>query len=128
MPWTTPTPITPRSTRPGTWPASPPGQKTETNRLGYVAAFPSAQGISAFTAYYLGAKSVNDQVTMVVRYTNAWSDAEQETQLAQGLIDLGCDVLSYNTNTAATAEAARPTGSLWWAATRTSPRWPQTPP
>ena len=86
------------------------GQKTETNRLGYVAAFPSAQGISAFTAYYLGAKSVNDQVTMVVRYTNAWSDAEQETQLAQGLIDLGCDVLSYNTNTAATAEAAQANG------------------
>ncbi len=86
------------------------GQKTQTNRLGYVAAFPSAQGISAFTAYYLGAKSVNDQVTMVVRYTNAWSDAEQETQLAQGLIDLGCDVLSYNTNTAATAEAAQANG------------------
>ena len=86
------------------------GQKTETNRLGYVVAFPSAQGISAFTAYYLGAKSVNDQVTMVVRYTNAWSDAEQETQLAQGLIDLGCDVLSYNTNTAATAEAAQANG------------------
>ena len=78
--------------------------------MGYVAAFPSAQGISAFTAYYLGAKSVNDQVTMVVRYTNAWSDAEQETQLAQGLIDLGCDVLSYNTNTAATAEAAQANG------------------
>lgn len=75
-----------------------------------MAAFPSAQGISAFTAYYLGAKSVNDQVTMVVRYTNAWSDAEQETQLAQGLIDLGCDVLSYNTNTAATAEAAQANG------------------
>ena len=47
---------------------------------------------------------------MVVRYTNAWSDAEQETQLAQGLIDLGGDVLSYNTNTAATAEAAQANG------------------
>ncbi|MFQ8985076.1 MAG: BMP family ABC transporter substrate-binding protein, partial [Evtepia sp.] len=103
-------------------------QKTETNRLGYVAAFPSAQGISAFTAYYLGAKSVNDQVTMVVRYTNAWSDAEQETQLAQGLIDLGCDVLSYTPTSPPPPRPPKPTGSLWWAATRTSPRWPQTPP
>lgn len=86
------------------------GEKTATNRLGYVAAQPTAQVISAYTAYYLGAKHANSDVTMVVRYTNVWEDAGQEASLAQGLIDLGCDVLSHYTNTTAVAETAQANG------------------
>ena len=61
------------------------GEKTATNLLGYVAARPTAQVISAYTAYYLGAKHANPDVTMVVRYANTWNDAGQEAALAQGL-------------------------------------------
>ena len=50
------------------------GLKTETNKLGYVAAKPFAEVISGYTAFYLGAKSVNPDVTMLVNYTNEWSD------------------------------------------------------
>ena len=38
------------------------GLKTETNKLGYVAAHPFAEVISGYTAFYLGAKSVNPDV------------------------------------------------------------------
>lgn len=86
------------------------GEKTATNLLGYVAARPTAQVISAYTAYYLGAKHANPDVTMVVRYANTWNDAGQEAALAQGLIDLGCDVLSHYTDTSAVAEAAQANG------------------
>ena len=48
------------------------GLKTKTNLLGYVAAKPFAEVISGYTAFYLGAKSVNDDVKMVVKYTGSW--------------------------------------------------------
>ncbi|MGI5984773.1 MAG: BMP family ABC transporter substrate-binding protein, partial [Oscillospiraceae bacterium] len=66
------------------------GMKTENNHLGYVAAKPFAEVISGFTAFYLGAKSVNPDVTMDVIYTNEWSNATKEAQAAQALIDKGC--------------------------------------
>lgn len=84
------------------------GLRTETDTLGFVASRSYGEMISAYTAFYLGAKSVNPDVTMLVTYTNAWADEEKETAAAQSLIDLGCDVLSYHTNldtTAAVAEA-----------------------
>lgn len=65
------------------------GLKTETNKLGYVAAFPFAEVISGYTAFYLGAKSVNPSVTMDVMYTNSWNDPTTEAQVAQALIDGG---------------------------------------
>lgn len=84
------------------------GLRTETDTLGFVSARPYAEMISAYTAFYLGAKSVNPDVIMLVYCTNAWADEEKETAAARSLIDLGCDVLSYYTDldtTAAVAEA-----------------------
>ena len=86
------------------------GLRTKTNTLGFVASRSYAEMISAYTAFYLGAKSVNPDVTMLVTYTNAWADEEKETVAAQSLIDLGCDVLSYHTNTDATAAVAETNG------------------
>ena len=83
------------------------GMKTETNRLGYVAAKPFAEVISGFTAFYLGAKSVNPDVTMLVNYTNEWSNATKEATNAQVLIDQGCDVIAQHSNSAAPAITAQ---------------------
>lgn len=86
------------------------GLKTETNKLGYVAAKPFAEVISGFTAFYLGAKSVNPDVTMLVNYTNEWSDATKEATNAQALIDQGCDVISQHSDTSAPATTAEANG------------------
>lgn len=86
------------------------GLRTETNTLGFVASRSYAAMISAYTAFYLGAKSVNPEVTMLVRCTNDWANEEKETTAAQSLIDLGCDVLSYHTNTDTTAAVAEKNG------------------
>lgn len=88
------------------------GQKTQTGLLGCVAAQDSAVVISAFTAFYLGAKSVAPEATMVVRYTGSWSDQETEAAAAQGLIDQGCDVLCHCTDTTAVAQTAQ-TNGVW---------------
>ena len=86
------------------------GMKTETNKLGYVAAKPFAEVISGYTAFYLGAKSVNPDVTMYVNYTNEWSDATKEATNAQALIDQGCDVISQHSDTSAPATTAQNNG------------------
>ena len=83
--------------------------ETGNNKLGYVGAFPYAEVISGYTAFYLGAKSVNPDVTMDVIYTNTWNDASLESQTAQALIDRGCGIVSQHsdsTGPATTAEAA----------------------
>lgn len=84
------------------------GLKTETGKLGYVATQPFAQVISGYTAFYLGAKSVNPHVTMLVSYTNG--DDSREAAQAQALIDQGCDVISQHTGTSAAADTAEANG------------------
>lgn len=86
------------------------GLKTETNKLGYVAAFPFAEVISGYTGFYLGAKSVNPDVEMLVMYTNSWNDPTVEAQVAKALIDQGCDVISQHSDSTAPATTAEQNG------------------
>jgi len=86
------------------------GLKTETNLLGYVAAHPFAEVISGFTGFYLGAKSVNPDVEMIVMYTNDWNDPTKEAQVAKALIDQGADVISQHCDSTAPATTAEANG------------------
>ncbi len=88
------------------------GLKTETNKIGYVAAFPFAEVISGYTAFYLGAKSVNPDVTMDIMYTNSWNDPTVESQVAKALIEKGCDVISQHSDSTAPATTAEDNG-VW---------------
>jgi len=86
------------------------GLATETNQLGYVAAHPFAEVISGFTAFYLGALSVNPDVTMDVIYINSWGDPPLEQQVATRLIELGADVIAQHSDSATPALAAEEMG------------------
>ncbi|MCL2045332.1 MAG: BMP family ABC transporter substrate-binding protein [Oscillospiraceae bacterium] len=88
------------------------GLKTESNQLGYVAAFPFAEVISGYTAFYLGAKSVNPDVTMEVMYTNSWNDPSKEAQVTQALIQRGADVISQHSDSTAPATTSEANG-VW---------------
>jgi basic membrane protein A len=79
-------------------------------KLGYVAAFPFAEVISGYTAFYLGAKSVCPDVTMDVIYTNSWHDPVVEAQVAKTLIDSGCKVISQHSDSTAPATTAEDNG------------------
>lgn len=87
------------------------GLKTESNKLGYVAAFPFAEVISGYSAFYLGAKSVNPDVTMDIMYTNSWNDPTVESQVAKALIERGCDVVSQHSDSTAPATTAEEYGA-----------------
>ena len=79
-------------------------------KLGYVAAFPFAEVISGYSAFYLGAKSVYPEAVMDVVYINSWGDAIKEAEVAQTLIDGGCGVISQHSDNVAPATVAEKNG------------------
>lgn len=86
------------------------GLKTKENKLGYVGAFPYAEVISGYTAFFLGAKSVNPDVTMDVIYVDSWYDVNLEKEAAETLIAGGCDVISQHSDSTGPAAAAEAAG------------------
>lgn len=81
-------------------------------KLGYVGAYPFAEVISGYTAFYLGAKSVYPDVTMDVVYTNTWNNADLESKAAQSLIDRGCGVISQHSDSTGPATTAERNGAF----------------
>ena len=65
-------------------------------KIGYVGAWPFAEVISGYTSFYLGVKSVVENVTMEVRFTNSWYDETAEKTTALALIDAGCKLISQH--------------------------------
>lgn len=88
------------------------GMKTETNILGFVAAMENPEVITGLTGFFLGARSVNPDVTMLVAYVGSFADPARETELATAFIDLGADVIAQHANTPASQIAAE-TGGVW---------------
>ena len=67
--------------------------------VGFVAAFPTSEVISGYTAFLLGVRSVVPTAVMRVHYTETWSSYAQEKSAAQQLIKDGCVILSQHTDT-----------------------------
>lgn len=67
--------------------------------VGYVAAYPYAEVISGYTAFFLGVRSVVPEATMLVKYTNTWSSYSIEKKTAIELIDAGCVLISQHSDT-----------------------------
>ena len=77
----------------------------EQAKIGYVAAYPYPEVISGYTAFYLGVQSVVPEATMLVKYTNIWSNYSLEKQVAAELINLGCVIISQHSDTIGPATA-----------------------
>ena len=65
-------------------------------KIGYVGAYPYAEVKSGYTSYYLGVKSIVDNVTMSVKFTNSWYDETGEKNAALALINDGCSIISQH--------------------------------
>ncbi len=89
------------------------GMQTESNEIGYVAAFPISEvnrGINAFT---LGVKSVNPDAKVYVTWSNSWTDEDAARQAAESLLDTySIDVLTMHTDSLAPLEVAEEAG-IW---------------
>ncbi len=67
--------------------------------IGFVAAFPTSEVISGYTAFLMGVRSVVSTAVMRVFYTETWSSYALEKSAAERLIDEGCVVISQYTDT-----------------------------
>ncbi len=65
-------------------------------KVGYVGAFPYAEVVSGYTAFYLGIKSVYPDVTMYVEYTNSWFDLTAEATIGDDLMSQGCVIIGQH--------------------------------
>ena len=83
----------------------------EDAKIGYVGAYPYAEVISGYTAFFLGVRSVVPEAVMKVKYTNSWNDYMLEKKYAEQLIKEGCVIISQHSDTAGPAVACEQTDS-----------------
>jgi basic membrane protein A len=82
------------------------GHLTETDTLGYVAAFPIAEVVRQINAFVRGARVVNPDVSAEVRWIDSWYDPPAATEATQALVDAGADVINNSTSSPAAVSTA----------------------
>ncbi len=65
-------------------------------KIGYVGAYPYAEVVSGYTAFFLGVRSIVPNVAMEVEYTNSWFDIDKEGAAAESLIADGCVIIGQH--------------------------------
>lgn len=77
------------------------GLKTETNKVGYVAAWgkDNSEVTGGLNAFAMGVYYANPEAEVLVKTTNSWFDPEGEKQAADALIAQGCDVIGQHCDT-----------------------------
>jgi len=83
-------------------------------KIGYVGAYPYAEVVSGYTAFFLGIRSIVKNVSMEVQYTNSWFDITAESEAATALIGDGCVIIGQHadsTGAPSACEAALKAGT-----------------
>lgn len=88
------------------------GRQTQSNKIGYVAAFPIPEVIRGINAFTLGVRSVNPDAVVQVVWTNTWFDPAVEREAAEALLDGGADVIAQHQDTPGPQQAAEDRG-VW---------------
>ncbi len=86
-------------------------------KIGYVGAYPYAEVVSGYTAFYLGVKSVYEKVVMDVMYTNSWFDIDKEGANAEALVANGAVIVCQHadsTGAPAAVQKLKDNGTLCW--------------
>ncbi len=65
-------------------------------KIGYVGAYPYAEVVSGYTAFFLGIQSIVPNVVMDVTYTNSWFDITAEGTTAEALMADGCIIIGQH--------------------------------
>lgn len=89
------------------------GSMTKTNKIAAVEPIADPQVVMAINAFARGMASVNPQARLHVSWVGSWYDPQREKQLALGLINEGCDVITHGSDSDATGEAAEETGTYF---------------
>lgn len=80
------------------------------SKVGYIGAFTYAEVISGYTSWYLGVKSVVDDVTMDVTFTGSWYDETAEKNGALKLKEKGAVLISQHADSLGAPTACEQNG------------------
>ena len=78
------------------------GLMTETNKLGFVGAFPLGWTNTFINSFSIGAQSVNPDVETIVAFTFDWGDSAKEADATNSLINQGVDVITMHVDSPST--------------------------
>lgn len=86
------------------------GAQTESNIIGYVAAFPIPEVVRGINAFTLGVQAVNPDAEVRVVWTNTWFGPPVEKEAAEALLAEGADVIAQHQDTTEPQKAAADAG------------------
>lgn len=75
--------------------------------VGYVGAYPYAEVVSGYTAFFLGIRSIVPEAHMDVTYTNAWFDITAESEAANMLMSRGCVMIGQHADSTGAPSAVQ---------------------
>ena len=82
------------------------GALTESNRIGYPAAFPIPEVKRHINAFALGAAEVNPEAEVDVRWLSDWFDPAGAQEATEALMNEGADVFAFTEDTATVIQTA----------------------
>jgi basic membrane protein A and related proteins len=88
------------------------GAATESNIIGYVAAFPIPEVVRGINAFTLGVREVNPDAEVRVVWTNTWYGPPEEKEAATALLAVGADVIAQHQDTTEPQKAAADEGHV----------------
>ena len=89
------------------------GAATQSNKLGFIAAFPIPSSMLNINAWHLGAQSVNPDVDTTVVFTSDWCDPAKQVTAVNTMTDAGVDVLSLQQDCTKTVVEAAEREGVW---------------
>ncbi len=89
------------------------GTVTQSNKLGFIAAFPIPSSMLNINAFHLGAQSVNPEVETTVVFTSDWCDPAKQVTAVATMTDAGVDVLSLQQDCTKTVVEAAERDGVW---------------
>ena len=75
--------------------------------IGYVGAYPYAEVVSGYTAFFLGIQSIVPEAHMDVQYTGSWYDPVAENETAKALMSKGCVIIGQHADSTGAPSAVQ---------------------
>ena len=75
--------------------------------IGYVGAFPYAEVVSGYTAFFLGVQSIVPEAHMDVQYTGSWFSITDEAEAANTLMARGCVIIGQHADSTGAPSAVQ---------------------
>jgi len=82
------------------------GRMTTSGLIGYAPSYPLPRVIAGINAFARGVAATNPEATVEIAWVEAWYDPVREGESMSDLIAWGCDVVTHDSDSFASAEAA----------------------